>query len=310
MNINKITILMGVAGLVYGTSSNAFYNVNADLPRPTYDLAYGYTGNPSGAPYWFLSDGTDTSYDIAYNRTADGIYFNYSNTFNNSLSGFEYIPDGLDITMTFNRSNSGWISTGTGLYFPDSGPIGSDNSVGTISKLQLTFTNNTENNYRLYFDNSSTGSFSTNWIYDLEYDGIKIANDIYTSTSFLTSYIIPSNFTFSMKSRSHNSQNYFDAWYLKVFSTVEGYVEGYDDGYADGVGDGYEDGYDNGLDDGYTDGANDMVLSGGFTGFVQTIFDTIGSIFAINIFTGITLGTIALFPLLAMILFFFKKFIQ
>ena len=233
----KLLALLGVGLITTFTTAPTFIDLNASLTAPaSYDFGYVYSGS---VQQYVSANGSSPTSIALFTRTTDGAYYNYSHTFSNSGSHSNTpnydLPDGLDITMTFNRSNTSWTDASPAYsgYYPTENKIGSSNAVGSVIKASFIIVNNTNKDYHFYFDNSSTGAFSTNWVYDIEYEGIKIANDIYTTTSSLTSYVIPSYFTVSLKSRNHNSQNYFDAWYLKDLgvsaSFDAGYVAGQDD---------------------------------------------------------------------------------
>jgi hypothetical protein len=211
--------LMLVAMLSMGTALTTLGKVKPTLasltPPTTYD--YSYTWNAAASEQYLNANGVDSI--PLYTRTADGAYYNYTSTFN--------VIDGLSVTQTFNRSNTTWQASGI-FYKPDENRIGADNTVGSASKLRFTFTNITNRDFRLYFDNSSTGAFSSAWIVDLTMEGFQIANDVYTTTSFLNSYLITSHTTISLNNRSITSQSYFDAWYLKDLGISDAYQAGYD----------------------------------------------------------------------------------
>jgi hypothetical protein len=65
-------------------------------------------------------------------------------------------------------------------------------------------------------------------------EGFQIANDVYTSTSYLNSYFLPSYTSISLNNRSISSQSYFDAWYLQDLGVSTAYEAGVDDGITQG----------------------------------------------------------------------------
>jgi hypothetical protein len=210
--------LMLVAMLSVGTALTTMGRIKpvaASLTPPaSYD--YSYTWNAAASEQYLNVNGVDSI--PLYTRTADGIYFNYTSTFN--------VVDGLSITQTFNRSNTTWQVSGTS-YKPDEARIGSDSTVGTINpKWSFTFQNFTNKNYRFYFDISST-AFGSNNIVVLNYSG----NDYigyYSPLSSMSSYFIPSYQTIIFKSPNTNSAQYFDAWYLQDLGISEAYQQGLD----------------------------------------------------------------------------------
>jgi hypothetical protein len=299
MKINKGLILATIVGLVYATSSNVFTNANALLTAPTdYTYAYRPTGNPSGSPYYLLEekDG-DFVYDIGYTRTADGAYYNYSITYDNN--DFDLLPDGLEITHTFNRSNSGWVSSGTGLYYPDGGAIGSDGTVGTIvNKWNFIFDNQTNKDYLLSLDNSSTGG---TFIVDYTVN-------TYTQTAFFAGsggfnrVFINAFSSITVRTSGTASSRYLDAWYLEDLGISDSWQEGYDNGEQVGEDYGYDQGYSNGLDDGINQSGLFEIISATFSGLSDFL--------SVAIFGDITFGTLVLFPLMFGILFFILRVIR
>jgi hypothetical protein len=167
MKINKkLPILLGVITLSYISTLGQFKPVQTEaaLTAPT-SYTYSYYWNTIENE-WAITGTTSNSWQI-YTRTADGIYYNYTTT--------RTLTTGLDVTMTFNRSNTNWFSSFGG-YEPGESKIGSDNSVGTISsKIYLNFNNQTNKDYRLFLDFTS----DQNFIYTL--NGIYISNIIFRS---------------------------------------------------------------------------------------------------------------------------------
>jgi hypothetical protein len=121
--------LILVAMLSVGTALTTMGRIKpvaASLTPPTaYD--YSYIWNATDSEQYLNVNGVDSI--PLYTRTADGVYFNYTSTFN--------VIDGLSFTQTFNRSNSTWQVSGTS-YKPDENKIGSDNTVGSVNKRIFT----------------------------------------------------------------------------------------------------------------------------------------------------------------------------
>jgi len=179
-----------------------------------------------------------TSINVGYTRTADGVYYNYTNTSNHSTHP-SIIPNGLSITSTFNRSNTTWVAV-DGLYYAEDTKIGSDSTVGTISKFNLTISNNTNKDYNLYFDFSSSSTLSHQYQYQSTY----VANYTLLNTIY-AQFNVPSYQTISIIRPSSSTAHYFDAWYLKDLGVSASYDTGYDAGYEVGEDDGYQDGLSN-----------------------------------------------------------------
>jgi hypothetical protein len=185
-------------------------------PPASYD--YSYTWNATASEQYLNVNGVDSI--PLYIRTADGIYFNYTSTFN--------VIDGLSVTQTFNRSNTTWQASGIS-YKPDQDKIGSDNSVGVVRKYDLTFNNQTDRNYILYFDFSST-PVGTNivvlynaTIFIFNPQTYIASNDVYPLIIPITAYS-----TFRIYPTNTSAARYFDAWYLQDLGISEAYQQGLD----------------------------------------------------------------------------------
>jgi hypothetical protein len=300
MKLNKLTILMGVGALAYGSANLALVNTDATLTAPTtYDIHYRPYDNPSPAPdFWELGNQARTSYlhDPSYTRTADGAYFNYTTTLDNS--DHVIIPLGLEITMTFNRSNTNWTATGSGGYYPsDYNKIGSDNTVGSLAnKVYLKFNNQTNKDYNLFFDRSS--SPATDY-YSYEINGLQYFgpfNSFQVAASTLNRLYVPAYTEIVIRRDGISTAQYFDAWYLQDLGVSTSYEEGQYDGY----GQGYDDGFDVGYDDGFGDGTSGV----GMTAIFSLAFGVIETIFNIQVLGDITLGTIIIAPIAIALLWF------
>jgi hypothetical protein len=195
--------------------------VSASLTAPTsYD--YSYTWNATDSEQYLNVNGVDSI--PLYTRTADGVYYDYVSTFN--------VIDGLDVTMDFQRSNTTWQSSGIS-YKPDEDKIGSDNTVGDIGKkFNLIFDNQTNKDYLLYLDLSTTNMT----IYaDLLINNNKI---ITTSNNRIVLEAPASQlYKFYLSAYSNNNiystawfsqARYFDAWYLQDLGISDSFQAGLD----------------------------------------------------------------------------------
>ncbi len=296
---------MGVAGLVYGTSSNAFYNVDAALTQPaSWNYAFIYN---STQDLFRLTNAAGTEYGWpGFVRLADGVYYEYEWT---SVTGHfddgdssndafdppqDILPDGLEVQMVFNRSNTTWFAgsgNNTGFYFADDSKIGSDATVGTLEKGTLIIDNQTNRNYLIHIDMSSNTS---NVFTRLFYDDYRYNNGNDNTLTFFRTTInrlyIPSFTKFELRHYSASSAYYLDAWYLQDLGVSDSYNEGYDGGY--------------------TDGENAVIASGGLQGIIEGVFEGIVAIFGIEIFNGVSLGAVALFPLVITLFVFVMKIVK
>ena len=228
---NKIYSLLSVFTLVGLTHSLTLKDLNAALTVPaSYDYSYTYDG-------LFTYELNVSPTFVYYTRTADGIYYNYSSTFE--------LINGLEITQTFNRSNTSWtfISGSPGGYTPTDSKVGSTQSLDG-NRIYLKFDNQTNRDYTLRIDFSdSSGNFS----YFLKYSfdtTIFIPNDDETiNKSKYLGIILPAYSSVEFKSGIYWSAH-LTAWYLKDLCVSDSYdagvdageLIGYDDGYADGLG--------------------------------------------------------------------------
>ena len=238
MNIKnkRILALLGVGLITSFTTAPTLKDAHASLTAPaSYDYGYIYSGSNQ---YYVSSNGTSPTSIALFTRTTDGAYYNYSHTFSNSSSHSNTanydLPVGLDITMIFNRSNTSWTNaspTYTG-YYPTENKIGSDNTVGSsITKFDFIFDNQTNNDYRLMFDFSSTSiaSFPVAVTYST---GVWYYMNASNTTILENSVYIPSYSTARI-TRITSTFLYFDAWYLQDLgqngSYADGYIAGQDD---------------------------------------------------------------------------------
>ena len=283
-----------------GTSnSSSIHNIHGPKSRLSAPASwdYGYYG-PAAEDNFVLVDNTENIISSPeYTRSADGQYYNYTSTFN--------IVTDLSVTMTFNRSNSpGWYEIGeTGYYgyeyFNQSGAkIGSDSNVGTAIKNIITITNTTQNDYAVVIDVSSTAM--SRIYYN---NNNNITEMIYTTPTTLSYIHINAYQTYQLRTDTTNEQRYFDALYIKDLGVSDSYSTGYDDGY--------DHGYDSGYIQGNLDGTN-YDLPNGLEDLLFGVFDSITSVFTIEVFDNITLGTMLFFPFIlaifgAIIYFLVKK---
>jgi hypothetical protein len=212
--------------------------VQAALTAPaSYDLNYQYDALYEET--FVLGTSSLGSYIPLYTRTVDGIYYNYSTTIDNTDSSI--LPLGLEITMTYNRSDTNWFSI-TGGYLPADTKIGTSLTGVFTNKIYFEFSNQTNKDYRLYFDLSSQTAF--NQLYNYQIDSISYGDFssgnmvLYYTTSYFVSLLLPSYSTLKFSS-SETQNRYFDAWYLQDLGVSSAYDAGYDvgegDGYADGL---------------------------------------------------------------------------
>lgn len=223
LKFKKLYATLGV-GLLSALSFTPTLNTQAALTAPT-SWTFKYT--TQDFPGYKLRNSTSVISTPTYTRTTDGAYYNYTSTFQ--------VINGLQVTQTFNRSNTTWYSTGTD-YIPSDTKIGSDNTVGSsITKFDFTIDNQTNLNYRLMFDFSSTSvaSFPVSVTYST---GVWYYMNAFNTTVLENSVFIPAYSTARI-TRITSTFLYLDAWYLQDLGISAAYEEGVDDGYIQGQDD-------------------------------------------------------------------------
>jgi hypothetical protein len=271
---NKIYTLLSVFTLVGLTHSLTLKELNASLTPPTtYNINYSWDSASFRQELGLSTIGGPAP---VYTRTASGSFFNYTTTINNSTHS-SILPLGLEITMTFNHSNTNWTSVSGG-FIPTENKIGSDNTVGTVlNKNYFLFSNQTNKDYLLFFDISSSPSFN---VYNAILNSQSINNQnslrfqINTSATLIQLYI-PSFSTFQFSQWDlQNISYYFDAWYLRDLGVNTSYNNGFDLGQAQGYNDGYSDGLNN----------NPNILLNGFQAMVGILVNFVLMIVNLEVF--------------------------
>jgi hypothetical protein len=220
----KLSNLYLVGGLVstigFSSFNQPFNNAHAALTAPA-SWTFKYTNEDF--PGYKIRSQTDVISTPAYTRTADGAYYNYTNT--------STITTGLEVTQTFNRSNTTWYDN-SGTYIPNDTKSGSDNTVGTAIKFSFEFDNQTNRDYYLSFDMSSTGGTNLGFFVYKGVDEYQI--DSGGSNATFHRVYIPTYTKVKLQTGSTVGSYYFDAWYLKDLGVSASYEAGVDDGIIQG----------------------------------------------------------------------------
>jgi hypothetical protein len=262
--IKKISTLAGVGVISILSTFQSFTNVDAALTAPS-SWDFKYTNEDF--PGFKLRNTTSVISTPQYTRTADGIYYNYTVDFE--------VVSGLNITQTFNRSNTSWYQNGS-VWIPSAASVGSDNTVGSIQhKIYFKFHNQTQKNYLLKLDVSSTSIAR----YRVQYNNdIVLTNfdlqlfDI--NSSYLATIFIPAFTTTEIFRIESSLVQYFDAWYLEDLGISTAYDEGQLVGYDEGFNEGYSAGLNN----------NPNVLLNGFQAMVGILVNFMLLILNLNVF--------------------------
>jgi hypothetical protein len=208
--------------------------VQAALTAPS-GWTYKYTNQDF--PGYKIRSTTAVISTPEYTRTADGAYYNYTNT--------STITTGLTVQQIFNRSNTTWYDA-SGTYVPSDTKIGSNNTVGSTSrKWYFKYDNQTNKDYKIFLDFSSTADI--NRVYHLYINGQVYINNLdnnrlyYVDANKLFQVWLPafSYVEFFTENNASNT-NYFDSWYLQDLGFNTAYSNGYDAGEEIGYIDGLE----------------------------------------------------------------------
>ena len=294
----KIYALASLFTLVFLTSAPTIKDTHAALTPPTsYDLSYEYVG--ISGKFFFRDVNFNSQTQLDFERTSSSGYFNYTNYNQYNVNGYDETGGYLGMTMTFNRSNTSWTQTSGSFYHPSFAEtkIGSDSTVGTIiSKVYLKFNNQTNKDYGLFLDMSSspTAAIPLN----VFIDGYRVYDDSSVSLSWNTPWIsflslyIPSYSYLEIEVRTTSTSRYLDAWYLQDLGLSAAYNVGLTDNSA-----AYELGFDAGYD--AADAPNLLIsaaesIIGIFVNFMFIIFTL--DIFGVSILTivGVLFGILAI----------------
>jgi hypothetical protein len=263
---NKIYTLLSVFTLVSLTHSLTLKDLNAALTAPS-GWTFKYTNEDF--PGFKIRSTTAVITTPQYTITTDGAYYNYTNT--------STIITGFSVTQTFNRSNTTWYNN-TGLYVPSSSNIGSDATVGSLSnKFLFTFNNQTNKDYKLFFDMSSTsGGRQLNYQINTQTIITWSSSIIWVDPAHMFNLYIPSYSIVNVGAQPTNTSSsyYFDAWYLQDL----GINNAYDAGYDAGLDAGYDDGYSDGLNN------NPNILLNGFQAMVGILVNFVLMIVNLEVF--------------------------
>jgi len=276
-----ITLTMGLIAF-FGVKTNAYVNTDYkhiddinyigvkhnidDINNIWFDSSYGYfplsfneTSDIYGLPSTFETVSQIGLFKIYFNSNLPLVHF-------------------LNVNVTLTISNDG------GFSFEYIGLNVMAYQVGSVYALSADFENASFQQLNVV---------SNSWTFDF-----KIYGDFYTGDyiSVLSNYGVDNN-------------SYFEWFYYKDFNTDiddywrgygdglnDGYYDGYDYGYDDGYGDAYDLGYDYGYDDGYNQAFDDNE-NFNFTSLLAQIFMGLGSLLAIELLPGISIGAIIAVPI-------------
>jgi hypothetical protein len=305
MKINKYKILalLGVGFISALTITPALNNVQAALTAPaSYNVNYRYSSTAGYHTIGGSSLSNSVSQVPSYTRTTSGIYYNYTTTLVHSpdfdyfeTNEFVNIPDGISISMTFNRSNTSWEES-YGLYFSDEfDKIGSDVSA-SFSRFTFSIDNQTSKNYLFTLDSSSSPAAVTS-IHTV--NSINITGpDTRLLVSSLRSFYITAYSTWSLSQTVINTAYFFNAWYLQDLGVSASYDAGLDAG---------EDiGYDFGFDAGFDSISAPDTLLNGFQAMVGILVNFMLMILNLEVFGVSIMSVFAILALFVGVIWILK----
>jgi hypothetical protein len=285
MIYKKLLILSAVAVVSYATTNFNFVNSQASLTPPE-NFNYGYYWSTS-LDTWVFYDGDELHEDPAYIRQGSSSPWSYDLILDKG--NYNGLRNGLEILIKFITPNVGDF-TSTSPYYPREEYIGTDGTIGSVRTIEIVIYNETPYDYQVLFDKSSSGlaNYYISEINGLPYAGIYDALYLAGSEN-LNKVIAPAFSELKLLESANSQEEYFDALYIREI----------------GVSAAYNEGYDAGLDDlGYDAGLADGLAAAPIQSIFTSIFGGIAEIFNINIFGGISLGTIILAPIAVSLLWF------
>lgn len=239
MKLSNLYLVGGLVALIGISSFNQpFNNAHAALTAPTnYNYSYRQSNvDTVSGNNWAIRNNGGSAYSSlpTYTQTYDGQYYDYVH------SGTQ-IVSGLTVSHTFNNSSTSWSQVSGSTYRPNNAAtfIGSNSLSGTtIKKVYLTFNNQTNKNYYLYFDLSSTGLAFTEFrvLFNDNYyvGGWDTNNEFPIYYNKLAKVLIPSYFKVEIFTHTVGAERFFDAWYLLDLGVSAAYEAGVEDGIIQG----------------------------------------------------------------------------
>lgn len=212
INRNLMLVTMLSVGTALTTMGRVKPVAASLTPPTTYD--YSYTWNATASEQYLNVNGVDSI--PLYTRTADLTYWNYTTTFD--------VIDGLSVTQTFNRSDTTWQLSGAS-YKPDENRIGTT-VAASVNAIVFNFNNQTNKDYDLYLDISST---PTDRAWNIYFDNVRyFAYAVPTRTTLTRTIIIKAYTQTKLEVQVNAGSVFFDAWYLKDLGVSQSYQEGLD----------------------------------------------------------------------------------
>jgi hypothetical protein len=291
---NKIVAVGTLSLLTLLSFGKNITNANALIATKPSDYLYG-SYYQSYQWFDFVPNAPATGYSSTANvfqyRSGTAPFYTYTQDLKQVIPG-DTAMTGVSLQTYFERSNSSWGTIGS-TYVPMSVSVGSSSSVSS-NKAGWTISNGTNNSYYFWIDLSGNGTSPS---IDIYYTSLMTQKLVRSSVNYTTEmqqiYVSPQTLMYIDLTATTNSR-YVDGFYLTLSNEYDGQL------YYQSV---FEQGYVAGYDAAVTQDINLLQM-------FETTFSGIAAIFSIQILGNITLGSLALFPLLGILVLFFKKVIQ
>lgn len=307
--MKKYQALLFTIGLV-GASASPILNANAAISTdPTgWDWKWDYDATSGRMEF------TDTE------LTSNGILLPFESYGSGNYSadlpfGWEYtsgkvLPIGIWLYTDYAADADFFFSSPNYYLTTGRSSFGSTSSTTSDLKLLMEFNNPSEHYYYLAFDFSdTTTSSSIFYSYFTASSPAGISNaqpsmggntrntPFARSTTTLDQFFIP---PYSKLYIRHNATSTSTIRVSGIFISYGGKLTAFDTGY--------DNGYDAGFSDGFESADSDALSS--FIGIFEGLMVGIAGIMNISVLGSITLGMIAFFPLVGIVILFFKKVVQ
>jgi hypothetical protein len=291
---NKIVAIGTLSLLTLLSFGKNITNANALIATKPSDYLYGsYYSSFQWVDATLNSSGTgyQTTPNIFQYRTGTTPFFTYTQDLKQVITG-DTPMTGVSFQAYFALSNTSFGTIGSD-YVPMSVSVGSS-STTNANKAGWTISNGSNNSYNFWIDLSNNITAPS---VDIYYQSLMTQRVVRSSINHVTQmqqiYVPPQTLMFIDLTTSAGSR-YVDGYYLTLSNEYDGQL------YYQSV---FEDGYIAGYDAAITQDINLLQM-------FETTFTGVAAIFSIQILGNITLGALALFPLLGILVLFFKKVIQ
>jgi hypothetical protein len=287
---NKLIALSSLALLSVLTLGRSFINANAVIvTKPSNYLWGSYYSSTQWYNYKINNTGSSyTTGSALFTRFGASSPYGYSN----SVQVVGDLSNGLTLDTAFYLSTTAWTQVGAN-YLPTSSSIGSSNTTNAV-KARWDLNNGSTSSYWFDLDLSSNSAEINLNVY---YVSINNPRQVFTTSSRTTTFqriYIPMTTITIIELQSTSSTRLVDGYFLSEGQNFLGSVQG------DAI---YQSGFLAGINSAQSANINFMNIFSG-------TMDAVAGIFNISILGDITLGSLALFPLLGVVVMFFKKVIQ